>query len=157
MKKFVIYMMTISVLMTVSCKKEAIPMEDFSVQYIQTNGYIEGRKYPITNVISSKNELDRYIKAYENTNDLKEFKDATNVYSNDYFAKSFIVIIMLQEGSGSIGHKVEKIETNGDITISRLIPWGQFPVVAAWSIIIELNNSYKARRFHVRLIDKLLY
>jgi hypothetical protein len=143
--------------MTVGCKKEEIPMEDFSVQYIRTNGYVESRKYPIITIVSSKNELEKYYQSYEVTNDLTEFKEATNVYSNVYFTNSFLIIIMLQEGSGSIGHNVEKIETNGDITISRLIPAGQTADMAVRSVIIELNNNYKVRRFRVRLIDKLLY
>jgi len=143
---------------TIGCKDNyAISIEDVSAQYIRTNGYVEGRKYPITTIISSKSDLEQYCELYQDTYDLTIFRDAINVYTNDFFVGNFLAVVILQEGSGSIGHKVERIETNGDIIICRLIPSIQTADMAVWNIIIELDNIFRVGRFRVKFIDKALY
>jgi len=157
MKKFVAYMMTAVVLMTIGCQdKDEIPIEEVPAQYIRTDGYVESGRYPVTTVISSQNDLEQYCELYQDTYNLTKFREAINVYSNEFFADNFLIIVMLQEGSGSIRHRVKRIESNGDIVICRLLPYLLTADMAAWNIIIEVNNDYGIGQFQVRLMDKPL-
>jgi hypothetical protein len=82
-----------------------------------------------------------------------KFLDAIDKYSNDYFTSKFLVIVRLVEPSGSIGHKVEKIDKNGDIVIQRLMPEMGTADMAAWSILIELHNNLKMDQYQAVLVD----
>jgi len=138
-----------------------------NVQYIRTNGYNPNTKYPIITVISSKNELGQYYGYYKDKYDLSArsqvssdstigFIDAIKDYSEEYFIKNFLLIVLLEEGSGSIRHKVEMIDVNGKIVISRLLPELGTDDMAEWNIIIELNNNLKLKQFNAVFIDKLV-
>ena len=81
------------------------------------------------------------------------FLDAIAKYSDGYFADNYLVIVRLVEGSGSIRHKVERIDENGDIVINRLLPGMGTADMAAWSILIEVNNNFEAEQFRVVLFD----
>ncbi|MCL2441467.1 MAG: hypothetical protein FWD14_06980 [Treponema sp.] len=113
----------------------------FDVQYIRTS---YGEKLPAYTIISSVNDLEQYSKNAEYTN-------ATTKYTDEYFADNFLLIVFLEEPSGSNRHKVEKIGENGDIVIHQIIPEIGTSDMAAWNIIIELNNSFKLEQFQVVL------
>jgi len=68
-------------------------------------------------------------------------------YSSSFFEDNFLVIVSLQENSGSIRHNVERIDENGDIVINRLEPEIGTADMAEWNIIIELANSTKTEQF----------
>jgi len=115
----------------------------FNVQYLP-----EGDSYygvpidygaPIVTVVSSKNEIEQYYGKYE-INMLEK-------YSDSYFADNILVIVDLWEPSGSVRHEVERIDENGDIVISRLIPDSVTWDIKHWGIIIELNNNFKTKQF----------
>jgi len=150
----------------------------FNAQYIRTE-YILAANYQPINIISSKNELTQYyrdyyklcydeIYRYQNTyryerdrdiSDILEniyFPDADGRYSDEYFADNFLVIARVTEPSGSIRHKVERIDDNGDIVINRLLPpigWAMTADMAAWFILIEINNKFKAEQYRTVLTD----
>jgi len=138
----------------------------FNVQYTQ---YTRSNEFTTNiTVISSKNEIEEYygkrkIKICDKQGEVwyeQEDYNTIEKYTDDYFADSFLVIVELWETSSSIRHKVEKIDKNGDIIISRLVPrvhitddmWN-------WGIIIELNNSFKNEQFQTVFFDTnyLLY
>ena len=149
------------------------------VQYIRTDEHSDsgGVKYPVITVVSSKTELDRY---YNNNKDIyylgpnylrfRErdpdlnyadeyfalgFIEAIENYSDTFFADNFLVLVLLEEGSGSIRHKVERIDKNGDIAISRLIPEGDCTGdMAEWHIIIERGKDTLPKQFRVVFTDK---
>ena len=128
-----------------------------NVQYIRRFGHSQDIQYPIISVISAKREIEQYYETYvkcKYNSPNGQFIDATKIYSDDFFANNFLVIVLLEEGSGSIRHKVEKIDQNGDIIINRLIPEVGTDDMAEWNIIIELNNSFKLEQFRVVLVDK---
>jgi hypothetical protein len=137
----------------------------FTVQYIRTNGYISDIKYPIITGISSKKELEKYYNYYKDKYDLSThsqvhsdstigFIDAIKDYSDDFFINNFLIIVLLEEGSGSIRHKVEEINQSGNIFITRLLPEVGTGDMAEWHIIIGLNNNLKKEQFKVTFIDK---
>jgi len=132
------------------------------VQYIRTNGYIDGAKYPVVTVISSKEELEQYYDNYKGTYDFSSksfvssdttigFIDVIADYSDSFFAENYLVLVLLEEPSGSIRHRVEGIDGNGGITISRLLPEVGTADMAEWHIIIELAGSAVPEQFNVVL------
>ncbi len=66
------------------------------------------------------------------------------------------MIVELWEPSGSIRHKVERIDENGNIIINRLMPEIGTTDIGQWSIIIELNNNFKFEKFKTVFVDILL-
>ena len=129
---------------------EKLIPDDFQVRYIRTNGYIAGVKYPIVTVMSSRDDLERYYDTYKDKYDLSSgFKDAMTNYSGDFFANAFLVVVLMEEGSGSIRHKVESIDEAGNIIITRLVPDMGTDDMAEWNIIIELDKKYKAEQYQV--------
>ena len=113
----------------------------FEAQYIRTNGGPEDG-YPYHTVISSRAELEAYYEAYKDIYSLERretvysdstigFLDACDKYDNAYFERQNLVLIVLQEGSGSIRHEITDVRRhrieNGaldgwDITIDRKVP-----------------------------------
>jgi hypothetical protein len=133
-----------------------------NVQYLRTAYfYDEGNPFPtFVEVVSSKNEMDQYYQKHKNVywdgngNMMpdQDFLNAIRKYSDNYFAGNFLLIVGLTEGSGSIRHKVE-IDENGDIVVNRLLPEYGTDDMAAWSLIMELNNSFKVEQYQVSVVD----
>ena len=133
--------------------------EEINVQYIRRYGHYKDIQNPVVSVISAKSKLEQYFEThvkciYNSYTGL--FLEATKIYSDNFFAKNYLVIVLLEEGSGSIRHKVEKIDNNGDITISRLIPQVGTCDMAEWNIVIELDNNFSPQQFRAVLVDKYL-
>lgn len=125
---------------------------DFNAQYIRTNGYHEEIEYPIVKIIRSKEELDKYYNVYKYSYFLESrkpmyhdetigFLDAAKEYNDAYFENKILVMVLLEEGSGSIRHKVDSIEYSSDgkmnINILRIIPEIGTDDMAEWHILIE--------------------
>ena len=139
---------------------------DFSAQHIRTFGYHPGRQYPIITVVQTKQELDRYYESYKDQYDFGSravqyeaidtigFTDATANYTDGFFKDSYLVIVLFEEGGGSIRHRVERVAENGEILIRRLVPPITTLDIAVWSIIIEVNSGIKPARFQVDMIDE---
>jgi len=163
MKKVAI-LLVLGVFFSISCeKKEQEPqvskaIDITNVQYIRRFGHYKEIQQPIISVISARSELNQYyethVKCIYGYND-GQFKEATKIYSNDFFANNFLVIVLLEEGSGSISHKVERIDRNGDIVINRFIPEVGTCDMAEWNIVIELNNDFKLEQYRVVLVDNV--
>ena len=141
----------------------------FNAQYVHTQ-YVQGIsipgtwtsniEYPTVSIISSRAELEQYCADYEDQYDFSRyqysptgFMDAIRIYSDAYFADSFLVLVLLEETSGSNRHRVERVEGNGDIAITRLLPEIGTSDMAQWHIIIELNNDGKLEQFQAVFID----
>jgi hypothetical protein len=162
MKKIILLGMALSVifLMLFACKSaknsklpEGNPslLSDVQdVQYIRVN-WFSNVDYPITTVVSSKNELERYYDG--NAVPDQTSLNATEKYSDDFFADNFLVIVLLQEGSGSIRHEVEKVDEDGNIVIKRLLPEVGTTDMAAWTIIVELRSDFKLDEFKAVFVD----
>jgi len=136
---------------------------DFGVQFLETNYHKETNT--IFKVVSSRDEIEQYyddacpnwyypeenVDYYAN-----KFWEAIEVYTDTFFSDKYLVIILINEGSGSIGHEVERIDENGNIIINRLLPNGDgTDDMAEWHIIIELENDFNPEQFNVVLQDKV--
>lgn len=127
----------------------------FVAQYIRTDGYHSDKQYPIITIIRDPAELSAY---YENNKDLYDlerrsspasdssfgFLNAIDKYNDDYFNKNVLILILVQESSGSNRHQVNSITKNDtelDIQINRLVPEIGTADMAQWHILIELKAS----------------
>lgn len=131
----------------------------FEAQYIRTNGYSEGRNYPYHVVIDSKEELEVYYEANKELFDLERkevvysdttigFLDACDKYDDTYFERQNLVLIILEEGSGSIRHEITDVRRhqvdNGsldgwDITIKSTAPEVVTDDMAQWHLFLEVQ------------------
>ena len=129
----------------------------FSAYYVRTDGHIENTKYPKTTIISSVKELEEYYNANCNSYSLGydyhadvhssrriEFLDICKKYDEEYFKEKVLILVLLEEGSGSISHKVERMELITEdnikkvvININRLIPEAGTDDMAYWHVFIE--------------------
>jgi hypothetical protein len=132
-----------------------------NVQYIRTAYFYDSENPFPTNItiVSSTDELEEYyeknrIKMYDGQGNQvpdENFLKAIEPYCANYFSDNFLVIVGLTEGSGSIRHRVVRIYENGDILIERLVPEVGTADMASWSILIELNNSFKKEQYQLLL------
>lgn len=129
-----------------------------SAQFIRTNGYHEDIAYPIITVIRSVAELNAYYEANKNQYDLERidkthggasigFLDACDQYDDDYFAKQALILILLEEGSGSICHAIHKAGFSGDkfvVSLDSYLPGGLGTAdMAQWHIFVEPEAGLK--------------
>jgi hypothetical protein len=128
---------------------------NFNAHYIRTNPMLRTEKYPSVMLISSKAELEQYynerydVSAYPYLEQSSELKNAVEGYSEQYFQEKFLLIVLLEESSGGIRHKVETIEENGNIVISRLLPEMGTSDMAEWNILIELDRTIELEEFTI--------
>ncbi|MBR3767716.1 MAG: hypothetical protein IKL10_05695 [Clostridia bacterium] len=112
-------------------KKEAENEEQsfkFSAQYIRTGLPIEDiPDMPIVTVIKTLEELNNFTedrKKHYGTNE--DFIKAVNSFNEEFFKEKALIFTFLEEGSGSISHKVEKVVSSGEnelsVYINRVVP-----------------------------------
>lgn len=126
----------------------------FDAQYIRTNGGPE-EGYPYHAVISSRAELEAYYESHKDIFDLERretvysdstigFLDACDRYDDTYFERQNLVLIVLQEGSGSIRHEITDVRRNmenggWDITIDSKAPEVVTDDMAQWHLFLEVQ------------------
>ncbi len=127
----------------------------FTAKYIRTNGWHDGVSYPVVTLIDSAAALARY---YETNRELYDFSHKEKVYSDTtvgfvdaikgyddaWFGTHQLLIVLLEEGSGSVRHAVTKVMAGGEpvIEIDRLIPEAGTDDMAEWHILIETDRLF---------------
>ena len=134
-----------------------------NVQYVRTDGYRDGEQYPKALWITSLDEINAYVEANQelyhlNTNG---FTDVVKQYDDNYFEKNDLIIVLLEEGSGSIEHRVlgltattlENQEKQYEIQpmIQRTIPEVGTDDMAEWHILMEISKEYGASKSELLL------
>ena len=134
---------------------------DFAVQYIRTDGYIDGEKYPKTSWITSVSELEEYYNANKDKYYLESvehpysdqtigYQDAVKNYDDAFFEKNDLLFVVLEEGSGSIRHEVTGVKVLPakdnhyalQPEIDRITPECGTDDMAEWHIMIEIGKEY---------------
>ena len=131
---------------------------EFEAKYIRTDGYHDGREYPVAEVVSSKEELDEYYDKYKDEYSLDRsgslsggeiggFLDACAEYGEEFFEEKSLVMIILEEGSGSVRHEVKSVlhyAAHGYLTVNvkRLVPEAGTCDMAEWHIILSVDKEY---------------
>lgn len=129
---------------------------EFCAQYIRTDGYEEGAAYPGVSVIRSREELEAYCEANGDTYDLGRretvysdttigFADACDRYDEAYFETNCLVLVRLEEGSGSIRHAVRSVVQSRQgrlaVAIDTKTPQICTDDMAQWHIVLELPRD----------------
>ena len=129
----------------------------FEAQYIRTNGYHDGVSYPRVTLIDSAEELNRY---YDENRDLYDFSHKEKVYSDTtvgfidaieqydgaWFRDHQLILVLLEEGSGSVRHKVTEVNAGEEpfVKIKRLVPEVGTDDMAEWHILIGVERVFDA-------------
>lgn len=117
---------------------ENLPSVDFDAQYIRAGSKNELSAYPAVKIIRSENEMSRYLK--KETHMSEELVSACEKYNADYFKEQILIIVLLEEGSGSVRHEVENVgsdNTHAVIQIKSIAPEVGTCDMAWWHILIE--------------------
>lgn len=128
------------------------------VQYVRTNGGAEGIVYPYVKVVHTRQELDDYYQENRENFDLERkdkvyadttigFLDACDKYDDVFFEKNTLLLIVLEEGSGSIKHNVRQVfSKNGfwSVYIDTVTPEAGTCDMAQWHILVELSQKDSA-------------
>lgn len=126
------------------------------VQYIRTDGYNEEIEYPRITVVRSAEELNAYYEANKNLYNLERrevtyadttigFLDACDRYDEDFFAQHDLILVLWEEGSGSIRHEIRSITPSDDHTwiLSgiRKNPEVGTCDMAEWHFMVEIEKN----------------
>ena len=125
----------------------------FSAQCIRTDGGMDGMTYPQVVIIDNEKELEKYYEQNKEHYSLEHrdqvyadttigFLDACKMYDEKYFVDHNLVMVLVEEGSGSIRHKVTSIRWTGEhweISIKRETPEWCTDDMALWHILIEMQ------------------
>lgn len=127
---------------------------NYEAQYIRTNACHEGTEYPAVIIIRSVDELNAYYDANKGKFDLERhdkvyadttigFLDACDKYDEAYFENQILVMVLLEEGSGSNRHEVDSVKVGSDgrlyVGINSIVPETGTCDMAQWHILIELE------------------
>lgn len=125
-------------------------LTNYPCSIYRTDGYIDGRKYPFTSVIASLEEL----KLYFNDNDEQYNLDNTDLwdYRSNFFNDSALVLAVIEEGSGSIGHEYLGVTPDNEIIIKRIVPECGTCDMAEYHIVVEIPADKAGEQFSVRFI-----
>jgi hypothetical protein len=134
----------------------------YNVQYIRTNGYVSGEKYPKIFWITSADELKSYFEANKDKYNLGRrvdpysgamgFTGVAEQYDTVFFEENDLIVIVMEEGSGSIRHEVSNLHIEASQEdgmkyviqpeIIRILPEIGTCDMAEWHIIIEISKDY---------------
>ena len=139
----------------------AAPAIDFDAQYIRTDGYHEDVKFPVVKIIRSAQELNAYYEANREKYGLGRrdkvyadmtigFLDACDRYDEAYFEEHILIMVLLEEGSGSNRHQVRSVHMSAGgqcrIDIDRIVPEAGTCDMAEWHILIEPEAGTKIEK-----------
>ena len=127
---------------------------DYVAQYIRTNGYHEEATYPRVTIIRSVEELNDYYEANKDLYYLERwdnpasdmtigFLNACEKYGETYFKDRILVLILLEEGSGSVRHRVTGVTWSDDkretltVDVDVITPECGNCDMAEWHILLE--------------------
>lgn len=110
---------------------------DFQCQYIRADNYQADAQYPQVRIIPSLQALLDYC-----VETSLDFSDTRDRYDEAFFEESYLIFVLVEEGSGSIRHSVKSVEQTPDkdlrISILREVPEVGTADMAQWHIFLEL-------------------
>ena len=114
----------------------------FSARYYRTNGSVDG-KTPVVTLIQSTQEAKAYNDANKGTYAMPSY--ALDRYDDAFFRDGVLVVVLLEEPSGSYRHKVTDVVRTDDRTkvmIRRIKPDGAATAdMAQWHIVVVLSRK----------------
>lgn len=126
---------------------ESLQKQSFGAECIRTNGGDEEAEYPVVKLIRSVEELQAYYEANKENYNLDasfgshvSFWNTCQKYDAAYFENQILVMVLVEEGSGSIRHQVTSVGISDKtmvVEIERLEPDEGTCDMAEWHILIE--------------------
>lgn len=120
---------------------------EFQAQYIRTDWQAEGIYPNIVKVLSLADYSSFIDASFTNKKRFEAQLTPTNGFTDDFFANNMLLLITLQEGSGSTRHAVKSIDNDGNIAITRELPEIGTADMAQWVIVIELPKTFANKDF----------
>ena len=130
------------------------PLLGFHAQYLRTDGYHDGVKYPIVKIIRSVEEWNEYYEANKDRYNLSGFPAACEKYDETYFKDRILVLVLVEAGSGSVRYQVTGVTQSGEelnVDIDVHAPEVGTCDMAEWHILIEPEKGVDADRVQVNL------
>lgn len=112
----------------------------FSATSYRSHNTPSGIMFPQRRIINSVEELNDYINGFNG-----EFTEQCKKYDKKYFEDKSLIVIVIEEGSGSITHSVTDLKMSDDgklyIYIDVNVPESGDTAMAYWHIFIEPSNE----------------
>lgn len=112
----------------------------FSATSYRSYNTPSGIKFPQIRVIKSVEDLNNYVKEFNN-----EFSKECEKYDEKYFEEKPLIIVILEEGSLSITHTVTDLKMSDDgklyVYIDVNVPEAGDCAMAYWHILIEPDKK----------------
>lgn len=124
---------------------------DFKASYERSPYYNSSKEYPIITIVKSQKDLKEHeakvkgltVSKLSYVNGNKENNEVDlNKYNDEFFNNKSLIVITLDESSGSVRHNVKSVVKEGNninIAIERKAPEFGTADMAEWNIYIELN------------------
>lgn len=153
MKRLIPVILVLACLLTLSACQNVPSGNEGGVQYVRTNGGNENAEYPYFTVIRSKRELMDYYEQNRKTygmdspyDESPAFCAAIQSYGSAYFKHRELLIVVMQENSGTIRHKVNFVRENQDegtweVSITSFVSMYLTDDMAQWHILVELPEG----------------
>lgn len=130
---------------------EATEPLTYKVQYFRTGGYVPETEYPYVVIVQSAKELADYISENRDEFDFESWEatgtedahgmlTAIDAYDDAFFSKNALLIVVVQEPSGSNRHEFLGFGEKNEIRIRRIVPEVGTTDMADWHILIELPS-----------------
>ncbi|MBQ8172011.1 MAG: hypothetical protein IJZ95_08490 [Oscillospiraceae bacterium] len=125
-------------------------LTNYPCNIYRTDGYVEGRIFPTAVTISSLEELKLYFNENEEQYQLGN-ADLWD-YRSDFFKDNALVLAMIEESSGSIGHEYLGVSSDNEIIIKRIVPECGTCDMAEYHIVVEIPTDKADEQFSVRFV-----
>ncbi|HAK42841.1 MAG TPA: hypothetical protein DCM59_09265 [Clostridium sp.] len=121
---------------------------EFKASYERSPYYNSSKEYPIITICKSKGDLKEHEAKVKGLTVSKlcyvsENNDVNlSKYNDEFFTKKALIVITLDESSGSVRHNVKKVVKDSNeitVVIERKVPELGTADMAEWNIYIELN------------------
>lgn len=117
----------------------------FNAKYLKTALPQAEHNYPLVTVICDSEEMKAYLENKEDLGLTEELINQTEKYDDGFFAEKTLILCLLEEGSGSISHNVEKVlKTEGkyaDVYINKQTPEVGTCDMAYHHIFVEIDKN----------------
>ena len=110
-------------------------------------GQVDGMTFPHTQVVSSFAEWQAMLdpSCLEDPNLDADFVAGLDRYNEEFFTEGSLIILYLEEGSGSIRHSIGLVGIEKDqlsVTVTTKIPEVFTDDMAYWAILIPISKEY---------------
>jgi hypothetical protein len=126
----------------------------FSSKSIQTHIYIDSFNSPSVDIIKSLSDLEKYKVKYNDETLYSSF----DKYSKSYFSNNVLVIVNIQESSGSNTNKIDRIAKDKafnriDIFVKRDVAGIGTADMAMWHLIAEIDKKVFGSTTDIEVLD----